>query len=230
VSTSTPPPGRRSGWWIIAGLIVALVIVPFLLFADQVTAFSDRTLAAADSPLARASIVVALLASDVLLPIPSSIVGTAAGALLGFQLGTAAAALGMTLGCMVGYGLGRRFGRAGASRLVGPQELERAAARAVRFGEVAVLACRPVPVLAEASVVAAGVIRAPFARFLFVVAGANLAISAWYAAVGATAATQWEFVLASLIAFLLPAAGVFGHRAWRRRRATDSPKSSTIVP
>jgi len=221
---SRPRRRRAAGWWLIAGAVAALIIVPFVLFADDVTALSDRMLAAADSPRTRAAVIVALLASDVLLPVPSSIVSTAAGALLGFQLGTAASALGMTLGCLVGYGLGWRLGRAGATRLVGAQELERAASRVGRFRELAVLACRPVPVLAEASVVAAGVIHAPLARFVLVVSGANIAISAWYAAVGSTAASRWEFVLASLVAFLLPALGVFGHRLWTRRRAPSPQK------
>jgi membrane protein DedA with SNARE-associated domain len=85
--------------------------------------------------------------------------------------------------------------------------------------DVALLVCRPVPVLAEASVVAAGTLRVPFARFAVVVAAANVAISAWYASLGATAVNTRTFVVAFLVAALLPGLALLGRRWFVRGTA-----------
>jgi membrane protein DedA with SNARE-associated domain len=70
--------------------------------------------------------------------------------------------------------------------------------------------CRPVPVLAEASVVFAGLVHAPLGRFLRLTAFSNLGIALGYSAVGAFAGREHStgaFLLAFLGALLLP--GVF---------------------
>jgi uncharacterized membrane protein YdjX (TVP38/TMEM64 family) len=209
---------HRFGWLILIGALLALVLVPFFLFEDLFNSVSATMMQSAASRPLLALIVAALLALDVLLPIPSSIVSTGAGTLLGFPWGTAASAVGMTAGCLVGYAIGQRLGRVGATRVVGAAELARAEATVASFKDVALLACRPVPVLAEASVVAAGTLRVPFARFLVVVTAANIAISAWYASLGSKATDRTTFVLAFLVAACLPGVGMLVHRLWTRRR------------
>lgn len=209
---------RRFGWWVLLGTLVAFILVPFALFETTSTDFSNRVLAAARSPATASLVIGSLLAADVLLPVPSSLVSTAAGTLLGFVWGTMASAVGMTAGCVLGYWIGRRFGRAGAAKVVGPEELARAEATLAGVRQIALIACRPVPVLAEASVVAAGTLRVPFVRFLVIVTTVNVAISAWYASLGSVAVDARTFVGAFLIAALLPALGLLGRAMWARRR------------
>jgi uncharacterized membrane protein YdjX (TVP38/TMEM64 family) len=207
---------------VLIGTLVALILVPFALFETPSTDFSNRVLAAARSRATASLVIGGLLAADVLLPVPSSVVSTAAGTLLGFVWGTIASASGMTAGCVLGYWIGRRFGRAGAVKLVGPKELARAETTLAGFREIALIACRPVPVLAEASVVAAGTLRVPFIRFLAIVTSINVAISAWYASIGSVATDARTFVAAFLVAALLPAIGLLGRAMWVRRRR-DTP-------
>src|SRR5687768_16900574 len=153
---------------MLAGALLALVIVPFLFFEELSNAVTHRLLDATRSPVTLASAIATLLAVDVFLPVPSSVVSTGAGALLGAGWGTVASAVGMSAGCVLGYLLGRHLGRPGAIKLVSEAELARAEVAIARFREIAVVACRPVPVLAEASVIAAGTLRVPFLRFLVV--------------------------------------------------------------
>jgi 3-dehydroquinate synthase len=128
--------------------------------------------------------VVLLLASDLFLPVPSSLVSAGAVAALGPALGAAAVWLGMSLGALLGYFVGKSGGRALALRVVGPEELERAAALHERFGAAVLVVCRGVPVLAEASSLFAGLVRMPFAKFAFVAGTANAGLALTYALFG----------------------------------------------
>ena len=121
--------------------------------------------------------VVALLAADVVLPVPSSLVSTAAGAALGFTVGTVASILGMTLCSQLGYTLGRRLGVPIVSRIVSSDALAIASQRLANRAISALVIMRPVPVLAEASVVMAGVLGVNPARFFLTTLLANIGIS-----------------------------------------------------
>jgi uncharacterized membrane protein YdjX (TVP38/TMEM64 family) len=154
---------------------------------------------------------VGLLSADVLLPVPSSMVSTASGYLLGFWQGLAASWLGMTLACLIGYGIGR-FAKPLAIRIVGEEDLERFSHH--EAGAWVVAGSRAVPVLAEASVIVCGMAARPLGRFLFVCCLADLGLSVAYAAIGAWALHTQSFLLAFVGALLVPwiAIRLFGKR------------------
>jgi membrane protein DedA with SNARE-associated domain len=87
--------------------------------------------------------------------------------------------------------------------------MARASALMQRYGDLTIVLCRPVPVLAEASVVFAGLVRTEYGRFLRLTAASNLGIAAGYAAVGAFSRglDSYSFFIAFIGALLLP--GVF---------------------
>ena len=179
---------RLRAWLTIGIGLIVFVLVPFLLFErrmNEVTAHTWGRSAAA--PLAVAARSSTLLALDIVLPVPSSAVSTAAGALLGFWPGLAASMLGMTLCCQLGYGIGRTCGRAVAVQLVREQVLESVAVQMRARAELMLGAMRAIPVAAEASVLLAGVTRLNLARFTAITCLANLGVSAAYAAIGAAA-------------------------------------------
>ena len=127
----------------------------------------------------------------------------------------------MTGGCLAGYWLGAGYGRSLAARLVRPEDLRRLEALRRRFGDWAIVVARPIPVLAEASVLGAGLSRLPFRRFALLTTLANLGIAAVYAAVGTFAAGTGSFLLVFAGALLLPATVMF----LTRRRSPPDPKS-----
>jgi membrane protein DedA with SNARE-associated domain len=112
---------------------------------------------------------------------------------------------GMMAGCLLGYAVGSR-GSTAARKLVGEDGIARAADLVKRYGDLTIVLCRPVPVLAEASVVFAGLVRAHYGRFLRLTATSNLGIAAAYAAVGAYSQRldTYSFLIAFLGALLLP--------------------------
>lgn len=194
---------RKTILWIS---LFALILVPFVAFGERLDAWSVARLGElAGSRPAVALLVVSLLALDVFLPVPSSVVATLSGALLGVPLGTAAAWLGMTGGCLLAYGAGRYLGGPLVVRMVGPDEAERLRRVADRHGEWGLVLARAVPVLAEASTLLAGTGEIPLRRFLVVTGLANFGIALTYATVGALAMSIHSFLFAVAGASIVPA-------------------------
>lgn len=139
----------------LAAIATAATLAACLPFAAIGELPGERWLSAADAnALGFALTGAGLLAADAVLPVPSSIVGTLLGARLGFGAGFAWILAGLMLGNLAGYAAGRLW----------PARFSAEAASAP--GLLVLFASRPVPVLAEALVLAAGATRVPFAAFL----------------------------------------------------------------
>jgi uncharacterized membrane protein YdjX (TVP38/TMEM64 family) len=210
-------PARWRPWLILAALTLALILAPFLLFEDEMSAWAGRLTQPERHAGAIALAVIGFLASDVLLPVPSSVVSTASGAALGFLPGLGASVVGMTLGSLIGYGLGRKYGLSLVRRLARERDLELVSSRFRRSAVWALAAMRPVPVLAEASALFAGVAKMPLLTYLAVTTLANIGISAIYCAAGANALHGGSFLLAFAASLALPGAAM-GLNALLRRR------------
>jgi len=204
-------------WAVLWIVLIGLVLLPFLLFAEQFNAFAAQLTRGGYARWLVAVGVFGLLALDVLLPVPSSIVSTAAGLLLGFVAGALTVWTGMMAGCALGYAVGAR-GSAAARQLVGDAGLARAANLVRRYGDVTIVLCRPIPVLAEASVVFAGLTHAPVTRFARLTALSNLGIALGYTAFGAYSLRLNSFLVAFLGAVILPALFILISRLTFARR------------
>ncbi len=202
--SQTPAQSPLLRWTVVAVLVLCFILLPFALFEEQITAWASAQLSRPPT-LLLALLVGGLLASDVLLPVPSSLVGTASGALFGWAGGAAIAWAGMTIGCVIGWVLGRSAGRAGLRRFVGEREVARAEALTDRFGAAALVVSRPVPVLAEASVLFAGACGLPFGSMLLLTALSNAGISLAYGVLGALAGGSGSFLAVFAAAVVVPA-------------------------
>lgn len=190
------PAGRAVlGWVAFIGLLLSLVLVSFFLFGAGLEETARGFLEKRPPVWQVALLLGGLLAGDVALPVPSSLVGTAAGSLLGFGLGALTSWAGMMVGCGLGYLLGTRAGTPILRGMAGQAELTRVARAAERHGPWFLLVFRAVPVLAEVSVVFAGTSRMSPRAFFTVCALANLGVSVTYSAVGAFAAGMDSFLL-----------------------------------
>ena len=200
-------------WLVLSVVLAALILIPFALFEEEFNQLAERL---AQGDAARWYVAAALgglLASDVLLPIPSSVVSAAAGVLLGFVEGALVVWAGMTVSCGIGYWIGARSSGA-ARRFVGGDGLARAASLAVRYGDLALILCRPVPVLAEATIIVGGLVKAPLGRFMAICAAANAGVAVSYAAIGAFSMQVQSFLLAFLGALVVPGLGALVARLW----------------
>ena len=200
-------------------LIVLLVpIVPFLLLGAPLEAWLE---AWRDSPPAAGVTglaVIGLLAGDIVLPIPSSLIITLAGAQLGVVGGTLAGWTGLSVGALLGFALARRWGPGLAARLTPPEDLQRVQAISAAYGPAALVMLRAVPVLAEASVLLLGIHGLSWRKFLPPVLLANLGIALAYAVFGRIAEQSGWLPAALGISLALPLLLAAVARRWWERR------------
>lgn len=200
--------------------LFAAILVPFAIWGDTFEAYGASLLDSATPSVTLALVLIALLAGDLVLPVPSSLLAVGIGAVFGTVAGTAIITVGLSLGAWIGYELGRSAGRAGVSRWVEDEQRQRLEVFAGKHGLGLLVALRAVPVLAEASVVVAGSSNMPRARVLGVTTAASLAIALVYAAAGSLAADLGSLELAAIAGVGLP--GIAMLLSARIRRGTKA--------
>jgi len=207
-------------------VVVALLIpaVPFLLLGDAFEQQVHHLLGedAEWSPGGCFAVIVTVLATDILLPIPSSAVSTAGGAMIGVRAATLASWLGMTVGAMGGFGLARLIGTPLLLRLTKEADRERTQQMMMRYGRGALVLTRPVPLFAEACVLLTGAGGMPWRRFLPPVLVSNLVISAVYSAIGDWSQENDTLATAVIATVLLPVAAAFFLRRAIRSSTDES--------
>jgi uncharacterized membrane protein YdjX (TVP38/TMEM64 family) len=208
-------------------LFAALLALLLLAFAVaetlQVPLLTDPDdhLHGATAPTALAG--VGLLVVDVVLPVPSSLVMTLHGALFGVLAGTLLSLAGSLGAALVGYAIGRRSAPF-LERHVTLAERERAERLLGRWGLVAVIASRPIPLLAETVAMMAGVTAIDLTRFVLAAAIGSLPPALVYAIAGSAAADLNATFLVFLAIVLLSGAAAFvaTRRPARVRRESAS--------
>ncbi len=210
---------------LLFAVILILIIVPFLLWGDDVNEwFTSQLWFEEDGKLASgyrgaaALVMFALLASDILIPVPSSLVSTCCGLFLGFFEGFFVSFAAMCVSAAFGYILGRFFSDY-AKRLVGDREMSALKHFQGNTRGWWLLLLRPVPVLAEASVLLSGMGHQPFRRAAIEVLVGNAVVSAVYAAVGAAGGKSDSMLLA--FAGTIAISGLCMLVATRRARARE---------
>lgn len=191
-------------WILLTVIIVFLLLIPFVLFGDSLDNWTNSFFQSGPSKLIASIFIGFLLSIDIVAPIPSSIVSTAGGYFLGFIGGTLISLVSMTISCLIGYWIGTRFGRPAALRFVDTKEISRFESLQKKYGDWIIIISRSVPLLAETSVLFAGIGRMKFSRFISMVTISNLGISVVYAAVGAYSAHINSFLLAFAAAIIFP--------------------------
>lgn len=135
-----------------------------------------------------AAIGITLLVVDVALPVPSSGVMLLHGMLFGLWTGAALSLIGSAGAAGVGFAIGRA-GNDWIRRVVTPREHDRAGRMLQRWGALAIVASRPVPMLAETVMILAGASPMPWGRAMLAAVAGTIPAALAYAAAGAAAAS-----------------------------------------
>lgn len=216
--------GPAGHFWISLLCFSGLVIASFLLFEQQIQDFlTHLNLYLPSTPsqkLNLALLLIALLALDVVLPVPSSMVALLAVAMLGSLGGYLVIFIGLCLGAGLGYALGAGYFRLLSGRLGLHQR--QPGQLAYRLGTLSLICLRGVPVLAETSVVAAGMQRYPLRAFLLVTTLANAGLALAYSAIGTFLVEQNALLVTLLASMVLPGLFIAGYSLFKTLRRHDA--------
>ncbi|WP_081669157.1 3-dehydroquinate synthase [Photobacterium halotolerans] len=215
--------------------VMALIIVSFLLFEQDAmrwvsSAISELSGYHGSGLFLLFLFVVTLLTFDIILPVPSSVVAMFAVAVLGPLSGGLSVWLGLTLACCVGYWLGDCSEKWIGTRWLSVKERQKARQLADKMGGGALIMMRGVPVLAETSVIAAGMVQYPFIKFLVLTSLANSWLAGAYAYVSLYGDKRDPFLLVVAGSVLIPVIGWLLQRFWQRVTLTTGTSTSDIQP
>jgi len=140
---------------IVVGLIAVFMILFFIVEALGVAFLTDPTPWMQHGGVLAAALGVGLLIADVFLPVPSSLVMVAHGSLFGVVVGTLLSLIGSVGAALLGFAVGRRGGKF-LERVVTPAEQARANNMLERWGVLAIIVTRPIPMLAETVAIMSG--------------------------------------------------------------------------
>lgn len=157
---------------------------------------------------------IALLVSDLVLPVPGTVVISALGYLYGVMLGGMVASVGLILAGLSGYGIGRLCGEKFARRWLGDRDFEKGRTLFANGGGWAVAMSRSLPILPEVISCTAGLVRMPFRRFFLALLCGSVPMGFLFAAIGK--AGQEVPGLAFGLSLLIPAVLWLVARRWVR--------------
>lgn len=188
-------------FWLVPVVFALLVIGPFLVWGDMLTALftghgANEVLGAGNYAWI---IGIGLLVADIFLPIPTTAIIAALGIYYGPAIGTLVSLTGSVLAALVGYGIGRILGRPAARRLIG-EAIENGERVFARYGGWIVAASRWMPVLPEVVSCVAGVSRMPLPLFLGAVICGAFPLCVTFAVIGHLGAEEpgWTLALSAL--------------------------------
>lgn len=187
----------------LVGFFLALFIVVEALRIPILVDPSERLMRGG---MAAAVFGVSLLMADIALPVPSSIVMIAHGALFGVALGSLLSLVGMTGAAAIGFSIGRRS-TALIERFVTESEREKVNQMLDRWGALAIVITRPIPILAETCAILAGASPISWTKALVASIAGSVAPALLYALAG-TASGGFESG-ALMFLFVLIASGSF---------------------
>jgi uncharacterized membrane protein YdjX (TVP38/TMEM64 family) len=216
--STAPPYSRRIAIdWRLVAIVLVLTIAPFLLLASAIEA-QVRNVVEKPMPIGQVWLIVAgLLWADIVLPIPSSVVSTFAGAKLGWFQAFLASDFVMMLASITAYVIGRLIGRSKLARLSHRQE-SIGQASVQSWGHWAIVVTRGIPLVAEVVLIYVAAKEISFRLFLATTLVANTAISLGYALLGQWASeNEWLGIVLGASAILPLLLGVMVRRwllAW----------------
>ncbi|MDO5112917.1 MAG: VTT domain-containing protein [Planctomycetia bacterium] len=181
--------------WLLVLLLVAIPLVPFLLWEESLERGCREWLQTyGNAPLPLSLATIFLLTTDLFLPIPSSVLSVLLARTLTTHLTPSWLGLlatvgvlwtGMTCGALLAWGLGKLGGERLARKLAGEDDFLRLQQFSEKYGAWILIWLRAVPLFAEASVLVLSVSGVRFWRVFFLpVAWSNLGIALVYGLLG----------------------------------------------
>lgn len=151
---------------LVATVIATLILASFLIVeALGVPLLTDPTDRMNEGGWIAATIGGGLLLADVFIPIPSSVIMITHGAIFGILGGFVLSLVASVGGAMIGWWVGHRGGR-WMDRIISPKEKEQANDFIARYGILAIIISRLIPIVAETVAIMSGTTNLGWKRVL----------------------------------------------------------------
>lgn len=200
---------------LIAVVMALLLGLFFLAEALEISLLTNPQLWLGYGGWIGASIGVGLLIADVFIPVPSSLVMIAHGAIFGVTVGTVLSLIGSLGAGWLGFYVGRRGGPL-LERWVSSGERQRVSGMLKRWGGLAIVVSRPVPILAETVAILAGTSSITWAEMTSATLLGSLPASFLYALSGAASVQLLDNFGLVFLAVLLLASPAWLVMRWQK--------------
>ncbi|MEM9512629.1 MAG: VTT domain-containing protein, partial [Cyanobacteria bacterium P01_E01_bin.48] len=146
---------------------------------------------------------------------------------LGIATTAIAAWLGLMLGGLLAFAVAKRLGPAVTERLILAADLDGLKSSARENDVWLILVTRPLPILAEATVLVCGTLDTSWRNLLWTLAIGNAVVAIAFAALGQQATDQEWLLIAIVLSVMLPLALTWIVRArWLRKTASSTSESA----
>ena len=202
-------------WVTLAAAVAGVVVLSKLLIENLLGLSLEAAVASwmANAGAGSAMTVIGLLAADIVLPVPSSLIMVLSGAAFGVVWGSVLSLAGSIAGEWLGFELVRRYGRGMSRRLVGDDEVRQLERLFAKHGAAAVIVTRALPVVMETMSVVAGLSGMRRSTFLLSSVVGTLPIVVVYAYAGAVSRQMGSAVPAVIILIAMAGAAWIWYRA-----------------
>jgi uncharacterized membrane protein YdjX (TVP38/TMEM64 family) len=208
----------KTYWLLVCGILMVFLLLFLVLEALEIPLLTEpKHLMSGHAGLV-AITGVALLCADILLPVPSSLVMIAHGAVFGIVVGTLLSLVGSVGAALIGFLIGRHSDGL-LNRFMSNQERAQSNQLLDKWGIYAIIVTRPIPLLAETTILLAGASNISWWQMLFAALVGSLPPALLFAISGATAVNLDHGVLSFGIVLLI--AGCFWILGRRFHRQLD---------
>ncbi len=183
-------------------VVCALILVSFLLWGDHEDGLTQQLFALTSNHLRYAAFSFILLTSDIVLPIPNSIIMYVNGYALGTLGGALLSVLSLMTCASIGYFLGKLSTQ---GKWAEPDA--KAIAFWEKYGVLTILITRGIPVVSESICIVGGHMRMPFGRYLWMNLLGYIPIALLFALLGRYGYDQNAFLFSLACSFGI--AGLF---------------------
>ena len=186
-------------------IVMTSIILPLSLLESSLQDIVNKiTIWSGENIIFNSLLVIIALTADVLLPVPNGLTNTIAGAILGFYIAIPVIWIGLTLGAIVGFAIGKFAAKPIARKILSENELKKSEDLSKKFGISILFLSRPAPAFAEISTVAAGMSGMSWFTFLSVMIISNFFVAIIYALIGTAALTSQSVSLAFIGIAIIP--------------------------
>jgi uncharacterized membrane protein YdjX (TVP38/TMEM64 family) len=216
----------RLGWARVPIVIGAVLMLSWAaLFSLEIDVIEGYLAGLPEvGPLWTFSLVVAVLGSDIILPVPSTLVNTLAGNVLGLWAGFFAITSGMTLCSLAGYAIGHFSGKAFSRKMLSSQESRRMACWGAKRSRWLVIVSKGLPLMNETVSITCGFAKMGFFKFLAYSLAGIIPVSFVYAYLGHIADSIEQLLFIICGGFLIALA--IGYLV---RKKLSIPKEANIL-